>query len=246
VVRADAEAQALEKHLQALNPYRYEGLDADDDPKPWVPPNVRKAEKARAQSVFSKGTAGYCSVRHEDLNQLGVGVSLYFRLIWMLMILFFGLTLLYIPAFMVFSSGNRIPGTAADSVSFSSLTLGNAGDRLGLRTETDALGRVVEVAPGNETFVTFGSGSLTGFEASYMISAFDFAVSVVFMVFMYLYSKQIRSVAAAAEKRLVTAADYTVLVRGLPEDATEDEVKAFFSDRFGLYDMSTSESTGYS
>lgn len=71
---------------------------------------------------------GCKSARKSDIRDMGVGISVYFKLLKFLMALFLWFTILSIPAYLLFSNGNEA-GVQDTSVQYllSSLSLGNIG-----------------------------------------------------------------------------------------------------------------------
>ncbi|KAA0178330.1 hypothetical protein FNF27_00180 [Cafeteria roenbergensis] len=224
-------ALAKEARRAKINKFAYEGLDEDDDPRPWVAPTIARSYRERHDSIFASGTAPYCATKERDFAVMGVGVSLYFRLLRTLASFFVLATLMYIPALIIFGNGSRIPNSFMDPLSAARLTLGNIGSRSLAAVEQDA------VVGSNPAFAMLGSMVLSGYEASYVVSFVDLGVLVLFTVVLVVFAQRIDKDVDEAERHVVRARDFTIYVRGLPEDTSEGEVRDFFSERFSLDDL---------
>lgn len=224
-------AMAKEARRAKINKFAYEGLDEDDDPRPWVPPTIARSYRERHDNIFASGTAPYCSTQERDFAVMGVGVSLYFRLLRTLASFFALATLLYIPALIIFSNGSRIPNSFMDPISAATLTLGNIGSRELAAAEQSA------IVGSNPAFATLGDLVLSGYEASYVVSFLDLGVLVLFTVLLVVFAQRIDKDVDDAERHVVRARDFTIYVRGLPGDISEGEVRDFFSERFSLDDL---------
>eukprot|EP00752_Nemacystus_decipiens_P006748 g6063.t2 len=56
-----------------------EGLGEDFEDTPWVPPTVKRAEDNRAQNIYRAGKSSIWDTRLHELEDMGIGVSLYFQ-----------------------------------------------------------------------------------------------------------------------------------------------------------------------
>jgi hypothetical protein len=224
-------ALAAENRSQQLNEYGYEGLDVDDDPRPWVPPTRLKAFRARQRRIFGGGKAPYCATTEEELASLGVGVSLYMRLLRTLGLYFLFIGVLYIPSLIMFYNGSRIPESYMDPIRAAQFTLGNIGSRSLAAQATSVL------SGATPDFATLPHGPVDGYSASYVVSFLDLAAVILFLLIMAWFNRRIDLEVNQAEKRVVRARDYTIYVRNLPKDATEPEIRDFFSERFSLDDL---------
>eukprot|EP00904_Undaria_pinnatifida_P004196 jgi/Undpi1/13778/HiC_scaffold_9.g03429.m1 len=75
---------------------------------------------------------------------------------------------------------------------------------------------------------------LTAKNGSYVIMVCDVLCCILFMVVYWRVSNEIVEFEQRAEKENVTPADYSVEVRGIPEDANDEEVINHFSELFRL------------
>lgn len=74
---------------------------------------------------------------------------------------------------------------------------------------------------------------------SYFITTFEFLISVGLVLAASAYRSWVNTVADETDKANATPADYTVFVRGLPKDATAEDLHEHFSS---LYDLQRNES----
>ena len=88
-----------------------------------------------------------------------------------------------------------------------------------------------------QTFFKMTSGlnfTLTGEQAAYVLTFFDFVQMVVLLLFVAILGGETSRFLAFAERKNISAADFSVYVRGLPKDVTADEVRDHFSRLFAL------------
>ena len=86
------------------------------------------------------------------------------------------------------------------------------------------------------TYFSSTSLSLTveATQAAYVLTVFDLLQVLVLLLFTLILKGETERFVSYAERKNVSAADYTVYVRGLPRDATLDEVRDHFSRLFAL------------
>jgi len=286
------EIAALIKRAEAFGGDRYahEGLGADFEVNgPWVMPSQKKAEAYKRSEVFGGGRANCCRFHDNDFAQLGVGIALYFKTLRALSILFFILTILALPAFIIYFSGKRMQSRIPDPISIGKLSVSNIGPltldaALQLEDSYSCAGsellnlgnisgfiasNMVSVTTNATTNTTSASSSyteadirrliqcklysnpelsqltffsfaqipaitLTGPNAGYVLSFFEFISAIVVLLFTLFFRAATNSFVAFSERKNVSAADYTVYIRGLPEDATLGEVRDHFSRLFAL------------
>ena len=76
---------------------------------------------------YAGGESSLWNTSSDDLMHLGVGVTLYFKIVkYFALIMGIG-TLFYLPLVILFSSGDRVPTSAPDPFKFSRISLGNIG-----------------------------------------------------------------------------------------------------------------------
>lgn len=77
--------------------------------------------------VHTGGESSIWATTSDDFMHLGVGVTLYFKLLQYLALAMFVGSLFFLPAVVMFGSGARVPTSAPDPFKFSRITLGNVG-----------------------------------------------------------------------------------------------------------------------
>jgi hypothetical protein len=65
-------------------------------------------------------------------------------------------------------------------------------------------------------FASFFGSSMTGDQVTALVTAMDFVFSFVFLVCVVILSRHTESVIESSQRKIVSAADYTVFVRNLP------------------------------
>jgi hypothetical protein len=162
-----------------------------------------------------RGEYGVCTSLF-DLSPMGLSIALYFRMVKRLALLFLALTVIAVPTLYLCFHGEGVPDEDVDALSFNLLALGN----------------VNTVA---NTTLPFGLGKLSPNTTSAVITYADVVYSLVFLLFLVRWRARISSLATEIDEEVITVSDYAVMVKGLPADATAEEILAHFN---GLYDLS--------
>ena len=289
---------------------------------------ARQAARARAATMFHEGVAHLWTTTTSDLDELGVGVALYFRLVKYLSVLFWLLTLLLLPSALLYYCGDGLGGDV-DMFNFARITpsnfveVGRVSVRCGVCGHCDAGGcdrcklwnggsegratsrltsrhpvftsaypllplavhkndiniytvhsanRVVAedhqskyvLCTGEKTSpsslsLNRGVRSLpaasrpvgcpcacvgvhcSGYNmGGMMIVLFDMVICTAFLVFVVYLKMRIETITKEMEGTQITAADYSVLVRGLPPNATKEDIVDHFD---GLYNLAEKDWT---
>lgn len=109
-----------------LDEFDYEGLERDNfADTAWVPPSTTLAQTSRRNSLFGNGTQPVCGTAPHQLGVMGVGITLYFRMLKALGFACLIMFVLALPALVINMSGDRIQNEERDVVSTSFTTLGN-------------------------------------------------------------------------------------------------------------------------
>eukprot|EP00753_Platysulcus_tardus_P022558 PLAT9771.1.p1 GENE.PLAT9771.1~~PLAT9771.1.p1 ORF type:complete len:1198 (+),score=594.86 PLAT9771.1:165-3596(+) len=221
-----------------------------DDAGHWVMPSRGKAKQARQKAKFKDGKASLCS-SPRSLSAMGPGTILYFKLLKQLSIVFLVMSILAAPAILLSFSGRKISTEDRDALGLSTFTAGNIGDQSELACGgEDCADATAAAAAGNDSSIVSVGGvtfnttvihysvagllALPSTTASLIISASDILYTLVFFVFAVVYQSSVRRVAEDADADLTSLADYSVVVTGLPRDATEEQIRDHFSRLFGL------------
>jgi hypothetical protein len=84
----------------------------------------------------------------------------------------------------------------------------------------------------NNLIVATSLGNRPPHQPVHLHSIMDFLCTLAFLGFLVYYRRRQLLARKEVETKVITAADYTVHVRGLPEDATKEEIREHFA-RFG-------------
>ncbi|CAM9423368.1 unnamed protein product, partial [Scytosiphon promiscuus] len=215
-----------------------EGLGEDFEDTPWVPPTVKRAEDNRAQSIYRAGKSGIWDTRLHELEDMGIGVSLYFQFLKFLTAMYFVLTILSIPSLLFAVSGEGF----TEVTIFNTLVLTMIGN-VGYPCDVDAT--LTDFTMGcNSTAgssqVVFGT-EYSEMDISYYITAFE-VLSSIFAVLAIVYWRwrtsvtveKARKIGCPVDTNKITATDFAVYVEGLPQAAGRKEIGQFFSDLYQL------------
>lgn len=202
--------------------------------------------------MFENGLAPVWNTKLDEFGIMGAGVPLYFRLLvrgacdvargvcWpspghldvlqkYLASSFLIMTVLSAPIwfFSAVGSGLDEVDTSDDAIGWSMLTIGNA------RT-----GEVEDpFAPVNATYgLSVFGGGMTGKEVSYAIMVSDLVMAIFFIGVIFFARHKFGRVIQETDANNVTTGDYSVMVQGLPDDATQEEIRRHFSELFQLAD----------
>ena len=219
-----------------------EGLGDDYLDTEWLPPNPAKAFQHRRYAMFASGHAPLWGTGAHDLASFGVGIGLYLRLLKALCICFTLMTLLSIPSFVFSTAGSKIPLEDMDPLGFGVLSIGNIGDSAVSNVGDQIIvnGTLTEGALGTALEATipavWGSPNsrINAADASLIIVFCDFCCCLVFLGLALWLQQQIRLTENGEGKETLSASDYTIFVRGLPADATKQEIVAHFSNLYAL------------
>jgi len=99
----------------------------------YIQRHPHKVINGRRMSMKCCGakTGWHCAckrMRESDFREMGVGISVYFKFLKFMMLLFLWFTVLSIPAYFFYYTGNQTPVQKKDlNYALSALTLGNIG-----------------------------------------------------------------------------------------------------------------------
>ena len=160
--------------------------------------------------------------RPEDLNEFGIGHSLYFWWLKRLFVWFSVYSVIMLPAALVFSYGYYY-GKPDLEVTM----LGNLGP---LYFDADfSQPRQLDFAP-----VPL---AVSKPKALYVVAMIDLGLCVLYLVTTLTINNQIEGEAKDLDERTVTIADYTVITTKLPANATEADVEAYFQEYGTIVDI---------
>jgi hypothetical protein len=93
------------KMMSTYIDYVDEQLGDSFEDKPWLPPSAANALEFRASALYRGGKSSVWGTQLRELEDLGVGVTLYFKFLKFLIGVFTVLTLLAVPALLFSTSG---------------------------------------------------------------------------------------------------------------------------------------------
>lgn len=216
-------------HQQGLG-YDEEGLGDDYMLTPWLQPSVERALRHAHAKQYRRGRAPYCGTSTGQLGELGVGISLYFRFLKYLACIFFLMSVFAAPALMFSYVGTRIQEDDMDAIGISRTTIGNFGQ--GVNGYVDCEVNVANCSA--LTVIQVGDRTFKVTSAAYLISAGDFFGTLILLLGYFFIKGRIKATVEDVDIDHVTASQYAVFVRRLPKDATEEEIRRFFSNLYRL------------
>lgn len=213
----------------------------DDGGKGGKPPTRKEmAKKAMAlaeQDRFGNSKTSVCSTSIKDLGKLGVGIQLYFMFMKYLGVLFALMTLISFPAMVLHRTGHGVSEARADPLGLAYFSIGNEG----LHPDNNNTEMCQPVGTIDCTLRTLNNPITPDPEkASLLITLCDIASSIVFILFLNYFRLAIKKAVRENDEQNITPGDYAVFVRGLPSNATEEEILQHFND---LYDLSKPKHT---
>ena len=215
-----------------------ENLGDDYLDTPWLMPSVAKALQNRRYAMFASGHAPLCATSSHDLASFGIGISLYLRLLKALTLCFTLMTILSLPAYFFATAGSKIPVEDRDALGFGMISLGNIGDSVGSAVADQVIingtlvaSKKVGTIPTLLGYPEYRTGAAN---ASLVVVLCDIACCIVFLCLSMWLRSEILNAEKGSGKETLSASDYTVFVRGLPDDATREEITVHFSHLFAL------------
>jgi hypothetical protein len=188
---------------------------------------VQALEKMREQK-FAEGRAPVCATGIREISAMGAGIALHLELQRAGFVLMLAMTVLALPSLLVCYSGQRLQQEDRDALYFNQLSLANVGfgpgSGLGGNATTE------------KTITVPVFGRLAEAEQGLVIAWSDLACSLLFLGFIAWFRHRINELVTDTDKGNVTPADYAMLVRGLPRDATEREIMEHFDRLYSLWD----------
>ena len=190
----------------------------------WEKPSLREAKSWQNEHQVRKyGTTLFplWKTGSAELGQLGVGMGLYFEYLKYMLRYFSVMSAMAIPSMALCYAGNAFK-TFASADSTIKMSLGNIG--LGWDSTMEV--------------ICFETGCTNGLvvqtrEASFVLAIADCAITLVFIFATWKLKVFQEKAIIAIDEDTITASDYSILVEGIPKDATDpDEIRAFFS-RYG-------------
>uniref|UniRef100_K3X976 CSC1/OSCA1-like cytosolic domain-containing protein n=1 Tax=Globisporangium ultimum (strain ATCC 200006 / CBS 805.95 / DAOM BR144) TaxID=431595 RepID=K3X976_GLOUD len=197
------------------------------------------AKHAMTLSQHNRLGAGAKSAYQADMNDigaLGIGLQLYFMLTKYLGFAFLIMGLMSLPAIIVNLHGHGITDKTVDPLQLAYASLGNEG------VSEEIVGDPKLCLPKGDIDCTWGTVTTpftsSPVRVSWIITFSDCVYSVFFLFFYLFYRYKAKQAIDVHLNENLTPAKYAVKVRGLPPDATEEEILRHFND---LYDLTKDE-----
>jgi hypothetical protein len=220
------------------------GVSANAE-KIWYHPSteialeVQHASRIRMIKAGKKKPFPILPVYQEDLKtdsdallwgKLGDGMTLYFDFLKLMCWVFAATTLFSIPQLVLSGMG----GTYVDSdgvvlssppvnAKLAKLTIGNLFFNDSLWVGTDELNQMRNVTIGSDMY------AMTPRKVGLVLTLLDVSGIIVFLVALTWFNKKIDKKADRVGKNAYNMQQYSVVVKGLPRQAKEDEIRKFFS-----------------
>lgn len=232
--------------------------------RPWRRPLKSLARERAAKAKFLQGKGPLRDTSIQQVGDLGVGVLIYFKVLHRVAWAFTIMSMLAMPSMLINYTGTYMSDTNnVDLFRLLPFTLGNhfffnssivdvyssgeaAGPGLISMLDATTLLQNACVVGGADAVYT---PECVAARAQYLappriesLSCDDIAMisvigdvlcCVVFMIFIPLLKSTIRSTVVSS-RQAVQASNYAVMVRGLPPDATESDVRRHFSENFSF------------
>ncbi|CAM9192623.1 unnamed protein product, partial [Discosporangium mesarthrocarpum] len=208
-----------------------EGLGEEYEETPWVPPTVERAMEHRERSIYRGGKSGVRETKIHELEDMGIGVSLYFQFLKFLTFTYLVLMILSLPSLIFATAGSGFP-----EVNVLSGLLWTMVGNVGYPCEEGATSEQY-TAGCNATLSTtqdiYGH-VYTLVDISYTITSFEFISSAFFALMIIYWTWRTRAAVDKARGWLhvdankITATDYAVYVEGLPKNAGRRDIGRFF------------------
>ena len=191
----------------------------------WEKPSVREAMRHQQEHQFRKYGSQYYPIwttGAQELGQLGIGMGLYFQYLNYMVSVFGVMFVLAIPSMMFNGFGMAYAATTGVSFSIQG-SIGNIGQGFSLEFPTLPF-------PAYNFLNTGWMWGIPVKDLSVVLALIDISICSVFVYATWSLRLVQEKVIEALDEDTITAADYTVLVEGIPTDATDpDELRAFFS-----------------
>ena len=234
---------------EAVFPYSegVERLDEDFNElnAPWVAPNIDVANERSKMKMYRSGSLNLSNTFLRtfllDEKDLSLGVVLHFFFVKSTAICLFIMTILSIPSIILSYSGNHVQVNMQDGMGLYQFTVGNIGfdqsnkaylNQSSCGQKASALG----TSSYNGTCLHAFGQQLTSPEVAGLLTLFEVLQILAFFCFVLHLRRRVLEITdeRMALKTHVKLSDYSIVIRGLPIDTTEEELVMFFSELYPL------------
>ena len=203
----------------------------------FVPPSIEIARNFHQKNV-AKGGKASCCTSIKDIDDIGEGVQGFLYYARSMMVLFWVLSLLVLPVILTNISGQRIPADGVDGFKLVLTYTANAGHQGTPACEGElpdkaaCLAEMKKLKIPGEYFLI--EGDITIEQYATYCALVDLVVITVFSLYTVYFYFDEKHLADERRKSVVEAADYSILIKGLPPDAIDTEIIDHFSDLYNL------------
>jgi hypothetical protein len=187
--------------------------------------------------MFKGGLAPLKTVKVCHSPDLGIGVSLYFHFVRSMSICFMVMTLLSLPGIVFAWFGSRIPEADRDAIGFYHFTLGNIGyNKANANYATQSL--CANQSPYmnvNETCIhVLNTVELPMSVVGSILTLCEILQVLVFFITLAHLSRRLQQYQEELSRLTTSVTDYSVMISGLPKDASVEQVITHFSNLYPL------------
>ena len=213
----------------------------------YIPPSVDEAlehrDEAHPRYAGPRGLQPYpLDIGTGDLGvEMGPGIALYFNFLQWMAAVFFVLFLLNFPTIVVANAAKYWGpySVARNSSGYQAVWDAAVAGDFDLASTT--LGSVAPDDVEEGEWLTYEGLAEYGFVVSvskrhflYGACGADVLGTILFLIVMFFFRRRQRAIVRAVDEDSIEISDYSVAVRGLPENATDkEEVRCFFELKFG-------------
>ncbi|CAM9382861.1 unnamed protein product, partial [Chrysoparadoxa australica] len=185
-----------------------------------------KARELAKESILMRGKAPLMDTKIIEVEELGVGMVIYFKIVHRVAWVFTVMSLIAFPAILVNRYGNDGLGENLDQIQVLSFTLGNLNfwDKNG--------NMCIHGSKCRTPLPLVSSGASS--EAVLILNVVTDLLCC--LVFVGLISHLLWMIGDTVKtsKQACQASNYAIMVKGLPKDAKEAEIAKHFSDHFDM------------
>jgi hypothetical protein len=221
-----------------------DGLGEGWEKRAWVPPSRETARSRAVAAKFIHGKAPLLDTTLEQAEELGVGVVIYFRILYTMACYFSAMSILVLPSIFLSRNGTYMAESGnTDFFQMLTLTLGNVNVYNSTVIPAEMINRDISSAVRSGECVDCIGGlqlsimgmvwTLSAEQIGAIFVSCDIASCVLFVILIARLSWIIAKTVSSA-KHTIQASNYAVFVTGLPPTATEHDVRKHFSERFDM------------
>jgi hypothetical protein len=228
-----------------------EGLGEDFRSTPWVEPSKKKALSNNRSKLFQEGKANVWGTTIADLNDMGTGIGAYFMILASCARMLLISSILAIPHLLVAHYGEY--NTEEESKTLQSRLFAHSSghhsyvDPSSLQRKYCGTSEIVDTVFMDSIDcrrewlykipplkLIFSVDLIRAKDASAIVAAVDILNSIIIIIYILWMRRRLNKILAKHSREGVDVSSFSVLVRGLPEDATRTEILEHFSNLYKL------------